>query len=108
MKRWTYGANGTHRNAFVRVEKAPWWAFWIEDAVGMVCHAMHIIPFFCSWITTDWFHLYVHSPVSHWVEQKSQVAYIHVEYEHLKERMLPFDPKYWEEQIQFDQEDSDG
>lgn len=104
MKKWTYGANGIHKEAHIVVDQAPWWAFLIEFLVGTVCAILHIVPFFSSWITTDWFHLYIHSPVTHWVDRRTRTAYINVDYEHLKERMKPFNPKYWEEQIAFEEE----
>ena len=121
MKRWSIGTNNYYFTSSIYLDEAPWYIFFLEEAIQWICHYTPRIPLprfikiqregyeysLRDWYgtTADLFHVYICTPVFNWCWDKTKKNDIEFPYEMIKEM---FPEKFNEEdEYRIDKDDDD-
>jgi hypothetical protein len=105
MRRWSKGTNNYYFTSSIWLEEAPWYIFFIENAIMWICHTLIPripLPSFIKIVregeetnlknyygtVADLFHCYVCSPITSWSWKKIKHYDVSFPYKMLEE-MIP-------------------
>ena len=129
MTRWFIGTNNYYYEGSIILEEGPWYVFFIEQIMNLICHYVPMIPLPKIKIIrdneetnlneyygtiNDLFHLYVHDKIFKWCYNRIKMTFVRFPYQMLDE-MFPgkvvddndFDDEEMKEEVKKNKEISD-